>query len=325
MAHPTPKRSAWRLAADQGGVISHDQLRALDYTKDAIKHRVKRGRLFPIYRGVYAVGRRELTQEGKWMAAVLACGRTAALSHDSAAALWRIARTAPTPIHVSALVDCGDRAGIRPHRRKEMKTTTHRGIPLTTPAQTLIDLAQMWSPSEIEQAIGEADLRGLITLSALRRAARKAGRSGAALRSVIDRVTFRVTQSELEREFLRLLERAGLPLPETQRRFGKHRVDFHWPALGLVVETDGGAFHRTAKQQEADRRRDQAHLRAGRTPMRVTHSQVFHDPKATTALLVDVVRLLTNDGAADDHDPRGAQDGPTRAGPGDTAAAATER
>jgi very-short-patch-repair endonuclease len=105
-------------------------------------------------------------------------------------------------------------------------------------------------------------------------------------------VTFRVTQSELEREFLRLLKRTGLPLPNTQTRFGKHRVDFHWPQLGLVVETDGGSFHRTASQQEADRRREQAHIRAGRTPMRLTHRQVFKDPEETAALLAEVVRRL---------------------------------
>jgi very-short-patch-repair endonuclease len=245
-----------------------------------------------IYRGVYAIGRRELSQEGRWIAAVLACGKQAALSHESAAALWRIARTPPTPIHVSVLGDSRSRDDIEVHRPRVVRATTHKGIRVTTPAQTLIDLAHTWPQDRLEQAIGEADLRGLVGLRALRNAAAKAGRSGAALRSVIDRVTFRVTQSELEREFLRLLERAGLPLPETQRRFGSHRVDFYWPALGLVVETDGGTFHRTAKQQESDRRRDQAHLRAGRTPMRITHGQVFHEPKETAALLAEVVRRL---------------------------------
>jgi very-short-patch-repair endonuclease len=267
-------------------------LTALGYSRDAIKHRLKRGRLHRIHRGVYAVGRKQLTQEGRWMAAVLACGDGAALSHESAAALWRIARTRPTPIHVSVLGDSRSRDGIEPHRRKALLTTTHKGIRVTTPAQTLIDLAHTWPQDRLEQAIGEADLRGLVGLRGLRNAAAKAGRSGAALRSVIDRVTFRVTQSELEREFLRLLERAGLPLPETQRRFGRHRVDFYWPTLDLVVETDGGSFHRTARQQEADRRRDQAHSRAGRTPMRLTHRQVFKDPEETATLLAEVVRRL---------------------------------
>jgi very-short-patch-repair endonuclease len=149
-------------------------------------------------------------------------------------------------------------------------------------------VAPSWPRSQLEQAIGEATLRGLVSLKALRTAATKAGRSGAALRSIIDRLTFRVTQSELEREFLRLLASAGLPLPETQKRFGESRVDFWWPELGLVVETDGGRFHATAAQQTADRKRDQAHVRAGRAPLRITHAQVFFEAAGTTALLADV-------------------------------------
>jgi hypothetical protein len=128
-----------------------------------------------------------------------------------------------------------------PHPCLSPRCKKHKGIPVTTPAQTLIDVASIWNPSALEQAIGEA--------------------------------AFRVTQSELEREFLRLVRRAGLETPETQ-----HRLD----------ETDGGRFHRSALQQTRDRRRDQAHLRAGRTPVRVTHAQVFFDAAETTALLVDV-------------------------------------
>src|SRR4051794_4148350 len=191
-----PHRSVWTAARTQYGVITREQLIVLGYTDDAIKHRLRRGRLHRIYPGVYAVGRAELTQEGEWMAAVLACGDTAALSHDSAAALWGIAKRAKTPIHVSVLVDSRSRNGIEVHRRKELSTTTHKRIRVTTPAQTLIDIAHTWSQSDLEQAIGEADLRRRVGLKALRTAATKAGRSGAPLRAVIDRVTFRVTQSE---------------------------------------------------------------------------------------------------------------------------------
>src|SRR3954454_4387812 len=221
----TPHRTAWDLARTQYGVITHAQMIVLGYSSQAIQHRISRGRLHPIHRGVYAVGRAELTQEGEWMAAVLACGDTAALSHDSAAALWGIAKRAKTPIHVSVLVDSRSRNGIEVHRRKELSATTYKRIRVTTPAQTLIDLAHTWSQSELEQAIGEADLRRRVGLRALRTAATKAGRSGAPLRAIIDRVTFRVRQPALEREFLRLIAQADLPLPETQRRFGKYRVD----------------------------------------------------------------------------------------------------
>ena len=288
-----PQPNPWALARKQHDVITGIQLRALDYTRAAIRHRVARGRLHRVYQGVYAVGRRELTREGKWMAAVLACGESAVLSHDSAAAHWGIATPPAIPVHVSVLEDRRSRDDIRVHRRSTLKTTTHRRIPITTVAQTLIDIAQTWSTSDLEQAVGEADLRGRIGVRALQTAAINAGRAGAALRAVIDRATFRVTQSELEREFLRLVAEAGLPLPETQRQFGEHRVDFWWSELGLVVEADGGNFHRTSAQQTNDRRREHAHLRAGRTPMRVTHWQIFHEPAETAALLADVVARLS--------------------------------
>lgn len=278
---------AWVLARAQHGVITRIQMLALDFTNAEIRHRIARGRLRRIYPGVYAAGQLDLTQEGRWIAAVLACGDGAALSQDSAAALWKLARPT-TPIHVSVLGRSRSRQGIEVHRRTAVQATTRHAIRATTPAQTLIDLAPTWPRPDLEQAIGEADLRRLISLRALRSAAAEAGRPGAALRNVVDRLTFRVTQSELEREFLRLLTSASLPLPETQRRFGKTRVDFYWPVLGLVVETDGARFHASAVQQAADRKRDQAHIRAGRTPLRVTHAQVFYDLAETVALLADV-------------------------------------
>lgn len=278
-------------------MVTHAQLCALGYSAEAIKHRIGRGRLHPVHRGVYAVGRRELSREGEFMAAVLACGATAALSHDSAAELWGIAKhhRKPPLIHVSVLGAGRSRKGIEVHRRKALNTTTHQGIRTTTPAQTLIDLAHTWPQPDLEQAIGEADLRRLVDLRALRTAATKVGRSGAPLRAVIDDATFRVTQSELERAFLGLLKRAGLPLPETQKRFGKTRVDFHWSELGLVVETDGASFHRTSAQQQKDRIRDQEHIRCGRTPLRITHRQVFKEPADTTALVADVLERLAAD------------------------------
>lgn len=288
MATKMSRRNPWAVAREQEGVISRLQLLAFGFTDEAIRHRLARGRLRRIYTGVYAVGQLPLTRRGEWVAAILACGETAALSHDSAAALWKLTKEPDGPIHVSVLSQRRSRKGIVIHRRSALRSTTKDGIRVTTPVQTLIDVAGTWPQSQLEQAIGEADLRRLVGLRALRTAAAKAGRSGAPLRSVIERLTFRVTQSELEREFLRLMARAGLPLPETQQRFGRTRVDFYWPELGLVVETDGARFHANAIQQTEDRRRDQAHIRAGRTPLRITHWQVFREPAETAALLADV-------------------------------------
>src|SRR4051794_16801259 len=116
--------SVWAVARRQHGVITHAQLVALGYSAKAIKHRIARRRLHPLHRGVYAVGRAELTQKGKWMAALLACGDGAALSYDSAAALWRL--TKPTePIHVSVLSRSRSREGIVVHRRTELSATRH--------------------------------------------------------------------------------------------------------------------------------------------------------------------------------------------------------
>jgi predicted transcriptional regulator of viral defense system len=288
MAPKKQQRSVWEVARAQHGIITRAQLLALGFSDEAIKHRLARGRLRRIHAGVYALGQMPLSQKGEWMAAVLACDKTAALSHDSAAALWQLTKVATGAVHVSVLGGSGSREGIDVHRRIALRATTKDGIRVTTPAQTLIDVAAKWERSRLEQAIGEADLRRIVTLRALRTAATRAGKSGAPLRVVIERATFRVTQSELEREFLRVVKRAGLPLPDTQARFGRTRVDFYWPEIGLVVEADGGDFHRTAIQQTEDRKRDQAHLRAGRTPMRVTHAQAFKEAAETATLLVDV-------------------------------------
>src|SRR5689334_8913630 len=125
MAPKTHQRMAWELAREQHGVITRIQLLGLGFSEDAIKHRRARGRLRQLYPGVYAVGQLELTQHGKWMAAVLACGEMAALSHDSAAALYRLAK-ATEPIHVSVIGEGRSRKGITVHRRRAMMTVRRR-------------------------------------------------------------------------------------------------------------------------------------------------------------------------------------------------------
>src|SRR6476620_12038707 len=119
MAPTTNQRSAWALAKRQHGVITWAQLLALGFTDDAIRDRLARGRVRLIHRGVYAIGQMPLTQKGEWMAAVLACGPTAALSHDSAAALWELAKQSTTNIHISVLSQSRSRDGIEVPRRTE--------------------------------------------------------------------------------------------------------------------------------------------------------------------------------------------------------------
>jgi very-short-patch-repair endonuclease len=158
---------------------------------------------------------------------------------------------------------------------------------VTAPGRTLIDLATLLKPNRLEEAVNEADKLGLIDPELLRRLVNERARIAGvpALRSVLDRRTFQLTDSELERRFLRLVRRAGLPPPRTRQRVNGYRVDFHWPEVGLVVETDGLRYHRTPGQQAKDRIRDQAHTAAGLTPVRFTHAQVRYEPEHVVATL----------------------------------------
>jgi very-short-patch-repair endonuclease len=303
ISSPRPTHVAgdvWALAARQHGVLTRAQLLELGFSPDTIKHRIARGRLHPVWRGVYAVGRPQLGRYGRWMAAVLSCGPEAVLSHESAAALWEIATERLGRIDVSVPAEVvRHRPGIVVHRRERVTAddrTTHRGIPVTTPVGTLIDLAARVSRNRLENAINEADKRGLTDPDTLRSALdTRAGRHGvAALRETLDRRTFTLTDSELERRFLPLARQAGLPQPQTGRRVNGFKVDFHWPDLGLVVETDGLRYHRTPAQQTRDRVRDQAHVSAGLTPLRFTHAQVRFEPDHVHATLATVARRLEN-------------------------------
>jgi very-short-patch-repair endonuclease len=282
MAGLTTSGAVWELVERQHGVIAHRQLRALGFSEKAIEHRVRKGRLRPLWRGVYAVGRPGVTREGHWMAAVLACGEGALLSHLSAAALWRIKRGALWPIHVSVPRSRDAKHNrIVVHRRSRLDrdAQTKAGILVTSPVLTLIDLATTLSDNALVAAVNETDKLDLVHLADLRTAldGRREPGSGR-LRRLIDRATFVLTDTELERLFVPIARRAGLGKPLTQVYVNGHRVDFYWPDIPLVVETDGGRFHRTALQQTQDRIRDQAHA-ATRTPMlRFTHAQIRYEP-----------------------------------------------
>jgi very-short-patch-repair endonuclease len=291
--------AAWALAERQHWVITRAQLLRLGYSAKAIKHRVNAGRLHPIWGGVYAVGRPRPGRHGLWMAAVLACGRQAFLSHASAAALLEIIPRSAGPVEVSVrgARHPRTRPGIRTHRRFELAesdVTQCLGIPVASPALTLIDLATRLSRDQLERAIGEADKHDLIDPESLRQELERfAGRPGIrALRETLDRHTFTLTDSELERRFLPLARQVGLPPPLTQHPLNGFRVDFYWPELGLVVETDGLRYHRTPAQQAKDRLRDQAHAAAGLTPLRFTRAQVRFEPDRVRSVLAAVVARL---------------------------------
>jgi uncharacterized protein DUF559 len=165
---------------------------------------------------------------------------------------------------------------------------------LTRPTLTIIDLAARLTDDEVEAMIGEADRLSLTQPDQLRdELGSYRGWNGVAkVRKVLDRRTFVLTHTRLERLFLPIVAAAGLPLPQGQVRQGRTRVDFHWPELGLVVETDGLTYHRTAAKQSEDLRRDHDNIAAGRTPLRFSHQQVRYEPEYVREKLAAVARRL---------------------------------
>jgi very-short-patch-repair endonuclease len=231
------------------------------------------------------------------MAALLSCGPEAVLSHGSAAALWGIRGDEPQVVEISVPAKVARRGpGLRIHRRALQADDRARrhGIPVTTPTCSLLDLAGRLGPRELEAAVNQADKLDLVDPEALRLALDgMSGRAGVrALREMLDRRTFTLTDSDLERRFLRIARKAGLPEPRTQAFVNGFRVDFYWPDLKLVVETDGLRYHRTPAQQANDRRRDQTHTAAGLTPLRFTHAQVAHEPSYVQRTLKAVAKRL---------------------------------
>jgi very-short-patch-repair endonuclease len=294
MGYQTLHSSVWALARAQHGVVSRRQLLDAGLSAQGIKRRLANGRLHAVRRGVYAVGRPEISQRGQWMAAVLAGGSGAVLSHSSAASLWGIAPS-PTPlIHLTVPAISRRRvAGTRLHRRdlRPSEITAKDGIPVTAPSLVLIDIAAA-QPNQLEAAINSADKGDLIGPAALERevAASPTRPGRATLLAFLSRATFRLTDSGLERRFLRLLRAAGLPTPLTQQMLCGFRVDFHWPDLCLVVETDGLRYHRTPAQQARDQRRDRTLRAAGLTVHRFTHAEVRYEP----AYVAEVLRATIN-------------------------------
>jgi hypothetical protein len=286
------------LARAQHGVLTRRDLERLGFTTEGIDHRVESGRLHLIARGVYAVGRPELTPHGRWMAAVLGCGDDAVLSHRSAAQLWGIGHEQGKRIDVSIRRRSAlRRPGIKVRARPSLgvKCVAVRfGIPVTTPVQTLIDLATELKILRLERAVNEADKLDLVDPESLRRALDGyVGMPGVrTLRTMLDRHTFRLSDSDLEIFFRPLALAADLPLPETKQWVLGYEVDYCFPDHGLVVETDGLRYHRTPSQQARAAKRDQKHTAAGLRVLRFTHWQIAHAPNEVTEVLRRIRQVL---------------------------------
>lgn len=250
---------------------------ALGLGRSAIAEWVGRGRLHRLHRGVYAVGHLNLTRNSHFMAAVLACGDKAALSHFSAAVLWGMLG-GDGKIHVTAPGD-RRRPGMVVHRAplRDREVLKRAGIPLTTPARTLIDLADVAPRRTLERAIDEAEyLRLDCTGLAPRHGRRGTGRLSAVL--AVHRPGSTRTRSHLEEIFLALCDRHRLPRPEVNVEIDGYECDFVWREQRLIVETDGGAAHGTRRAKRRDPVRDADLMIAGWRVWRLSYEQLLRDP-----------------------------------------------
>jgi very-short-patch-repair endonuclease len=274
------------VAERQHGVITRAQLLAIGVGSRAITHRLARRRLHALHRGVYAVGHRRIGRDGHLMAAVLASGSGAVLSHRSAATVWEIRRAGLSGIEVTVPRD-RRRAGVRAYQSAipPDERTNRNGIPVTSVPRTLLDLAAVLPAGDVERAFDRAEaqrLRDALSLpDLLDRYPRRPG--ARALRSLLaTRMRGEtVTRSELEDRFLSFLARSGLPPPRVNAwvwvRGRRLELDFLWPEECLVVELDGYATHGTRAAFENDRARDRLLLASGLRPMRVTWRHLHED------------------------------------------------
>ena len=279
---PVPDHAIAALAERQGGVVEHTQLLALGLSRAAIHRRVRAGRLHARFRGVYAVGHRRLAAEGLRWAAVLACGSGAVLSHTSGAVAWGLLRSTASRLDVT--VPRGGREarpGIRLHRSRRLapdEVTTLDGLPITTPARTLLDLAaDGLRGRRLESALDRAELLRLVDFAhmheLLERYPRRAGTSS--LRAVLSRYAAGTvdTRSVLEELVLGLCDAHGLPRPNVNTVIEGRERDFCWPHAMLVVEADSYAWHRSPSALDDDRERDVRLALAGYVPLRFTYEQ----------------------------------------------------
>jgi very-short-patch-repair endonuclease len=283
---------AW-VAARQLGLITAEQLIMAGVGRGSIRWRLANGALHRVFRGVYLVGHAVPAPGAFEFAAVLACGRGALVSHRSAAGRWGI--VAPTSGNVELTVvgrDCRSREGLRVHQvptLDPLDRTTRRGIPVTAPARTLIDYAATTSYEEAERAIAEAFALRLLPESQLQSACdRSPHRAGVPLvRAILGQPAGpHRTRSGGERAMLRLIRAAGLPEPLTNHPIKGFNADFFWPEVGLIVEVDGGPFHRPRPAFERDHRRDIVHRDAGYEVLRFTWRQLDEEPFYVTAVIV---------------------------------------
>jgi hypothetical protein len=288
------------LAGRQHGVVARWQLLRMGVGRRAIEGRLEARRLHPVHRGVYAVGHRALSREGRWMAAVLAAGHGAALSHRHAAAHHGIHLTERRVVDVTACGRTRSRPGLLVHRAclPRDEVTVRRGIPTTGVSRTIFDLAAVESRRRVRDAFHEAEvLRLTDTLSLHDLLARHPGSRGArTIRTILADAEYGSlsAKTELESAFLEIVVDAGLPLPETNVLVEAHQVDCAWRAQRAIAELDGHHVHGTRRGFERDRARDRELAAAGWRVIRVTWRQLRDEPEAVVRDLRSLLSSYTH-------------------------------
>ena len=269
-------RTLARLAGSSHGVVTRAQLLRAGMTPEEIRQCLQSGTLHREYRGVYRVGHRAPNDEARYLAAVWACGRGALLSGRAAGHLLRILATPPSMPEVTAPTERRV-PGVTTHRsRLLVNGFVWRGIPVTTPARTLVDLSSVLAVGDLARACHEAGIRfgtapdDVDAILGRRRGARE-------LRRVL-RGDVQVSLSALERRFRALLRREGLPLPVMNRPAGGRYVDCRWTEQRLTVELDGYRYHSSRHAWETDRRREREAYARGDQFRRYTYGDVFEAP-----------------------------------------------
>lgn len=282
------------------GVVSAKQLRASGFGAGAIKRRLRAGRLHRIHRGVYLVGHTAAPPGATEMAAVLSCGAGSVISHRSAARLWGLPFLASWRLPVEVTVagrDPGRKRNIRIYRVGTLDSRDAgivSGIPVTSPARTLVDLAALLPASALECVVAEAHVlelvRGADLLAQLKRSR---GRRGVAmLRHLLSLENGpAVKRSEAERRMVRLIRAAAFPEPEVNARFQHVEVDFLWRRHRVALEVDGFRYHFHARAFERDRERDAALVASGFVVLRITWRQLLRNPEVVIARIAAALAL----------------------------------
>jgi very-short-patch-repair endonuclease len=270
------------LARRQHGVVARRQLLEAGLGANSIDRALASGWLRLLHRGVYGSGGQPSGTLTRWMAAVLAGGAEAVLSHRSAGELWGLLEPIEGPVHVTVRHSRRAAIGILFHRSRDLGQRTERhGIPCTTVARTLLDLAGFVSRAQLSHVFDEARRRGLLRRTELVSLCRRSsGRRGlGSLRALLDERPLPVgeTRSQLERRFLRFCRERGLPIPAVNAPLAGYEVDCLWPERGVVVELDSWTHHGTREAFESDRKRDASIQMAGYRILRVTHRRIGND------------------------------------------------